>query len=201
FRQKFHKDVVIDVVCYRRRGHNEGDDPSMTQPLMYKLIESKRSVRKLYTENLIGRNDITPDEADAALRDYQAQLERVFAETKEALKDSPDSPADHPGASDAPDNAGLERPTSQTTDDTKRSATETCISRTDLKHIGDIFASPPEDFTIHNKLQQAMEKRAASVNEGGIDWATGEMLAVVSLLMDGTPVRLTGQDTRRGTFV
>ncbi len=201
FRQKFHKDVVIDVVCYRRRGHNEGDDPSMTQPLMYKLIESKRSVRKLYTENLIGRKDITPEEADAALRDYQAQLERVFAETKEALKDSPDSPADKAGASDAPDNAGLERPASQTADDTQRSATETGISTTDLKHIGDIFASPPEDFTIHSKLQQAMEKRAASVNEGGVDWATGEMLAFGSLLMDGTPVRLTGQDTRRGTFV
>ncbi|HIZ99205.1 MAG TPA: multifunctional oxoglutarate decarboxylase/oxoglutarate dehydrogenase thiamine pyrophosphate-binding subunit/dihydrolipoyllysine-residue succinyltransferase subunit, partial [Candidatus Janibacter merdipullorum] len=201
FRQKFHKDVVIDVVCYRRRGHNEGDDPSMTQPLMYKLIESKRSVRKLYTENLIGRNDITPEEADAALRDYQAQLERVFAETKEALKESADSPSDKPGTSDAPDNAGLERPASQTTDDTKRSATETGISSTDLKHIGDIFASPPEDFTIHSKLQQAMEKRAASVNEGGIDWGTGEMLAFGSLLMDGTPVRLAGQDSRRGTFV
>ena len=196
FRQKFHKDVVIDVVCYRRRGHNEGDDPSMTQPLMYKLIEKKRSVRKLYTEALIGRNDITPEEADAALRDYQAQLERVFAETKEALKETPDSPADT-----GSDNAGLERPSSQTTDDTKRSATETGVSATDLKHIGGLFASPPEDFTIHNKLQKAMEKRAASVTEGGIDWGTGEMLAVGSLLMDGTPVRLTGQDTRRGTFV
>ncbi|WP_435203599.1 multifunctional oxoglutarate decarboxylase/oxoglutarate dehydrogenase thiamine pyrophosphate-binding subunit/dihydrolipoyllysine-residue succinyltransferase subunit [Janibacter sp. GS2] len=201
FRQEFHKDVVIDVVCYRRRGHNEGDDPSMTQPLMYKLIESKRSVRKLYTESLIGRNDITPEEADEALRDYQAQLERVFAETKEALKDSADSPSDKPGTTDAPDNAGLERPSSQTTDETKRSATETGIPATDLKHIGDIFASPPEDFTTHPKLQQAMTKRAASVNEGGIDWATGEMLAFGSLLMDGTPVRLTGQDSRRGTFV
>ncbi|MGO1166309.1 MAG: multifunctional oxoglutarate decarboxylase/oxoglutarate dehydrogenase thiamine pyrophosphate-binding subunit/dihydrolipoyllysine-residue succinyltransferase subunit, partial [Janibacter sp.] len=147
FRQQFHKDVVIDVVCYRRRGHNEGDDPSMTQPLMYKLIESKRSVRKLYTESLIGRNDITPEEADDALRDYQAQLERVFAETKEALKDSPDSPADQPGTTDAPDNAGLERPASQTTDDTQRSATETGVPATDLKHIGNIFVSPPEDFT------------------------------------------------------
>ncbi|WP_240312601.1 multifunctional oxoglutarate decarboxylase/oxoglutarate dehydrogenase thiamine pyrophosphate-binding subunit/dihydrolipoyllysine-residue succinyltransferase subunit [Janibacter anophelis] len=201
FRQKFHKDVVIDVVCYRRRGHNEGDDPSMTQPLMYKLIESKRSVRKLYTENLIGRKDITTEEADAALRDYQAQLERVFVETKEALKDSADSPSDQPGTTDAPDNAGLERPAAQTSDQTTRSATETAISETDLKHIGDIFDSPPADFTIHAKLQQAMSKRAASVHEGGIDWGTAEMIAVGSLLMDGTPVRLTGQDSRRGTFV
>src|SRR5204862_6085105 len=84
YRQEFKKDVVIDMVCYRRRGHNEGDDPSMTQPLMYSLIENKRSVRKLYTEALIGRGDITVDEAEGALRDYQEQLERVFAETKEA---------------------------------------------------------------------------------------------------------------------
>lgn len=205
FRQRFHKDVVIDVVCYRRRGHNEGDDPSMTQPLMYKLIESKRSVRKLYTESLIGRKDITPEEADAALRDYQAQLERVFVETKEALK-APASPADAGSdsgdtGSDAPDNAGLERPSSQTSDATTRSADETGISETDLKHIGDVFDSPPADFTIHPKLQQAMQKRAASVSEGGIDWGTGEMIAFGSLLMDGTPVRLAGQDSRRGTFV
>ncbi|WP_068325320.1 multifunctional oxoglutarate decarboxylase/oxoglutarate dehydrogenase thiamine pyrophosphate-binding subunit/dihydrolipoyllysine-residue succinyltransferase subunit [Janibacter terrae] len=203
FRQRFHKDVVIDVVCYRRRGHNEGDDPSMTQPLMYKLIESKRSVRKLYTENLIGRKDITPEEADAALRDYQAQLERVFVETKEALKQGPDSPADQAGSgsSDVPDNAGLERPAAQTSDRTRHSAVDTAISETDLKHIGDVFDSPPADFTIHPKLQQAMQKRAASVSEGGIDWGTGEMIAYGSLLMDGTPVRLAGQDSRRGTFV
>src|SRR6185312_10418013 len=82
YRQEFKKDVVIDLVCYRRRGHNEGADPSMTQPLMYSLIEGKRSVRKLYTESLIGRGDISVEEAEQALRDYQAQLERVFTETR-----------------------------------------------------------------------------------------------------------------------
>src|ERR671920_897824 len=85
YRQAFKKDVVIDMVCYRRRGHNEGDDPSMTQPLMYALIENKRSVRKLYTESLIGRGDISLEEAEQALRDYQGQLERVFTETREAV--------------------------------------------------------------------------------------------------------------------
>ena len=85
YRQEFKKDVVIDMVCYRRRGHNEGDDPSMTQPLMYNLIEAKRSVRKLYTESLIGRGDISVEEAEQALRDYQGQLERVFTETREAI--------------------------------------------------------------------------------------------------------------------
>ncbi|MER2137795.1 MAG: multifunctional oxoglutarate decarboxylase/oxoglutarate dehydrogenase thiamine pyrophosphate-binding subunit/dihydrolipoyllysine-residue succinyltransferase subunit, partial [Arthrobacter sp.] len=84
YRQRFNKDVVIDMVCYRRRGHNEGDDPSMTQPMMYSLIEAKRSVRKLYTESLIGRGDISQEEAEQALRDYQSRLERVFAETHAA---------------------------------------------------------------------------------------------------------------------
>ena len=88
FRKEFHKDVVVDMVCYRRRGHNEGDDPSMTQPLMYNLIEAKRSVRKLYTESLIGRGDITVEDAEAALRDYQQQLERVFVETKATPKEA-----------------------------------------------------------------------------------------------------------------
>ena len=88
FRQAFSKDVVIDMVCYRRRGHNEADDPSLTQPLMYKLIDSKRSVRKLYTEALIGRGDISVEEAEQALRDYQSQLEKVFQETRAATEDA-----------------------------------------------------------------------------------------------------------------
>ena len=96
FRQEFAKDVVIDLVCYRRRGHNEGDDPSFTQPLMYDLIEQKRSVRKLYTEALIGRGDITFEEAEQALRDYQQQLERVFAETRRRRnRRRPPSPCRH----------------------------------------------------------------------------------------------------------
>jgi len=84
FRQAFKKDVVIDMLCYRRRGHSEVDEPSFTQPVMYDLIDAKRSVRKIYTESLIGRGDITVEEAEQALRDYQGQLERVFAETRDA---------------------------------------------------------------------------------------------------------------------
>ncbi|WP_370893961.1 multifunctional oxoglutarate decarboxylase/oxoglutarate dehydrogenase thiamine pyrophosphate-binding subunit/dihydrolipoyllysine-residue succinyltransferase subunit [Janibacter sp. GXQ6167] len=195
FRQAFHKDVVIDMVCYRRRGHNEGDDPSMTQPLMYKLIEGKRSVRKLYTESLIGRGDISSDEASAALRDYQSQLERVFVETKEALKESAHDDSQARGVQ------GLELPGSQTADQTDKSAEDTAISESMLHHIADAFTNPPEGFTIHPKLKQAMEKRTESLYKGGIDWATGELVAFGSLLMDGTPVRLAGQDSRRGTFV
>src|SRR5205085_12370859 len=89
YRQTFHKDVVIDLVCYRRRGHNEGDDPSMTNPLMYQIIDNKRSVRKLYTEELIGRGDISVEEAEESLRDYQSKLETVFKATREASATPP----------------------------------------------------------------------------------------------------------------
>ncbi|MGO4359579.1 multifunctional oxoglutarate decarboxylase/oxoglutarate dehydrogenase thiamine pyrophosphate-binding subunit/dihydrolipoyllysine-residue succinyltransferase subunit [Terrabacter sp. RAF57] len=204
FRQEFNKDVVIDMVCYRRRGHNEGDDPSMTQPLMYNLIEAKRSVRKLYTESLIGRGDISVEDAEAALRDYQQQLERVFVETREAKKaQSATPPQPNDRDSDAPDNAGLERPTAQVQDDEApvRSATETGVEASELVHIGETFASPPEGFTIHPKLKQLMDKRAQMVHEGGIDWPMAELLAFGTLLKEGTPIRLAGQDSRRGTFV
>jgi 2-oxoglutarate decarboxylase len=203
FRQEFNKDVVIDLVCYRRRGHNEGDDPSMTQPLMYNLIEAKRSVRKLYTESLIGRGDISQEDAEAALRDYQQQLERVFVETKAALKEAStaDSSDRTLAGTDAEGHSGLEPPTAQATDQATRSATDTAITEDELHHIGDSFVNPPPGFTIHPKLLQAMEKRAQSTREGGIDWATGELAAFGSLLMEGTPVRLAGQDSRRGTFV
>ena len=204
FRQEFNKDVVIDMVCYRRRGHNEGDDPSMTQPLMYNLIEAKRSVRKLYTESLIGRGDISVEDAEAALRDYQTQLERVFVETKEAIKEAAqEGPNGDPltAGTDVEGHRGLEPPTAQATDKATRAATDTAVPAEELAHIGESFVNLPQGFTIHPKLKQAMEKRAQSVREGGIDWATGELLAFGTLLKEGTPVRLSGQDSRRGTFV
>jgi 2-oxoglutarate decarboxylase len=206
FRKDFHKDVVIDMVCYRRRGHNEGDDPSMTQPLMYNLIEAKRSVRKLYTEALVGRGDIGREDAEAALRDYQQQLERVFIETKEALKaaGTPAEPTDATFAgTDVEGHQGLEPPTAQTSnaDATTHSSTQTAISTELLERLGDLWTDIPEGFTVHPKLMTMLEKRAASTRDGGIDWATGELLAFGSLLREGTPVRLAGQDSRRGTFV
>lgn len=183
YRQAFHSDVVIDLVCYRRRGHNEGDDPSYTQPLMYDLIEQKRSVRKLYTESLIGRGDITIEEAEQVIRDYQAQLERVFTEVREA---------------DA-------TPTSWTTvpdyPDKPEGETQTSVSFETLKTIADAYVTPPEGFTVHPKVMPQLQRRAAAITEGPIDWGTGEVLAFGSLLMDGRPVRLAGQDSRRGTFV
>jgi 2-oxoglutarate decarboxylase len=189
FRQEFKKDVVIDLVCYRRRGHNEGDDPSMTQPLMYSLIEAKRSVRKLYTESLIGRGDITVEEAEQALRDYQGQLERVFVETRQAVQ----SPRPEDGS-------GLEQPAEQRTT-RGDGAPETAVSREVIKRIGDAFTALPDRFTVHAKLAPLLERRADMASQGGIDWAMGELFAFGSLLLEGVPVRLAGQDSRRGTFV
>jgi len=212
FRQKFNKDVVIDMICYRRRGHNEGDDPSLTQPLMYSLIEAKRSVRKLYTESLIGRGDITVEEAEEALRDYQQRLEAVFLETKETVKGlDPVDPATqaahsaHAGevpGTDTEGHGGLERPNAQEVDEhTPHPFMNTAISMENIHHLGDAFVNKPEGFTLHPKLEQLMQKRAAMVREGGIDWAMAELLAFGSLLREGVPVRLSGQDSRRGTFV
>ncbi|WP_129337513.1 multifunctional oxoglutarate decarboxylase/oxoglutarate dehydrogenase thiamine pyrophosphate-binding subunit/dihydrolipoyllysine-residue succinyltransferase subunit [Cellulomonas endophytica] len=194
YREQFDRDVIVDMVCYRRRGHNEGDDPSMTQPLMYNLIEAKRSVRKLYTEALVARGDITMEEAEAALRDYQQQLERVFTETRE----------DGWTPRAAPDDdrvAGLERPESQREDAGVMVGWRTAVPEAVLERIGTAHTRPPEGFTVHPKLAQLLSKREQMSREGGIDWGFGELLAFGSLLLEGTPVRLAGQDSRRGTFV
>ena len=196
FRQRFNKDVVIDMVCYRRRGHNEGDDPSMTQPMMYNLIEAKRSVRKLYTEALIGRGDISVEEAEQALRDYQERLERVFAETH-AAQTSPIPII----TQDADAVADLERPLSQQSDAGVGVPATTAISAQTLAHIGKAHTSIPENFTVHPKLKALLERRELMSREGSIDWGFGEIAAFGSLLMEGVPVRLAGQDSRRGTFV
>ncbi|TFV83728.1 multifunctional oxoglutarate decarboxylase/oxoglutarate dehydrogenase thiamine pyrophosphate-binding subunit/dihydrolipoyllysine-residue succinyltransferase subunit [Microbacterium sp. dk485] len=184
YRQEFHHDVVIDLVCYRRRGHNEGDDPSMTQPLMTNLIEAKRSVRRLYTESLVGRGDITEEEYDQAKQDFQRRLEVAFAQTHEAETGANpivDPDASEEPASGAPDTTGVPREV--------------------VHSIGDAFVNKPEGFTVHTKLQQLLDKRLEMSRSGNIDWGFGELLAFGSLLLEGTPVRLAGQDSRRGTFV
>ncbi|HLS03596.1 MAG TPA: multifunctional oxoglutarate decarboxylase/oxoglutarate dehydrogenase thiamine pyrophosphate-binding subunit/dihydrolipoyllysine-residue succinyltransferase subunit [Actinomycetales bacterium] len=192
YRERFNKDVVIDMICYRRRGHNEGDDPSMTQPLMYSLIEAKRSTRKLYTEALIGRGDITVEEAEQALRDYQQQLERVFTETRQAASEP------HP---DTEAIAGLERPESQREDAGMMVGWSTAVDQSVIERIGEAHVNPPAGFSVHPKLEPMLKRRHEMSKEGGIDWGFGELLAFGSLLLEGTPVRLAGQDSRRGTFV
>ena len=180
YRQAFKKDIVIDMVCYRRRGHNEGDEPSFTQPMMYKLIDSKRSTRHLYTEALIGRGDITPEEADEVARDYQAQLEAVFAAVNNiGTETDPNFKA--PVAPDA-------------------HKIITSISEVEAREIAATQTAIPEGFNVHPKLLPQLAKRVESLNDASIDWSTGEMLAFGSLLKEGRPIRLAGQDARRGTF-
>ncbi|MFJ9947987.1 multifunctional oxoglutarate decarboxylase/oxoglutarate dehydrogenase thiamine pyrophosphate-binding subunit/dihydrolipoyllysine-residue succinyltransferase subunit [Kitasatospora sp. NPDC091207] len=181
FRQAFHKDVVIDLICYRRRGHNEADNPSFTQPLMYDLIDKKRSVRKLYTEGLIGRGDITMEEAEQALQDFQGQLEKVFAEVRDAAQ-APAPAANGKPQADFPVNI------------------QTAISQEMVKRIAASQVNLPDWLTVHPRLLPQLQRRAASVEDNTIDWAMGETLAIGSLLMEGHPVRLAGQDSRRGTF-
>ncbi|MFI5684003.1 multifunctional oxoglutarate decarboxylase/oxoglutarate dehydrogenase thiamine pyrophosphate-binding subunit/dihydrolipoyllysine-residue succinyltransferase subunit [Streptomyces sp. NPDC051636] len=181
FRQAFNKDVVIDLICYRRRGHNESDNPAFTQPLMYDLIDKKRSVRKLYTESLIGRGDITLEEAEQALQDYQGQLEKVFTEVREATS--------QPLAPDF-----------QEPQDGFPVTVSTAVSTEVVKRIAESQVNIPEHITVHPRLLPQLQRRAAMVEDGTIDWGMGETLAIGSLLLEGTPVRLAGQDSQRGTF-
>ena len=180
YRQMFNKDVVIDMICYRRRGHNEGDEPSFTQPLMYKLIDAKRSTRKLYTEALIGRGDITVEEAEEVLRDYQQQLEGVFTAVHNT------EPASDPNwkapVVPAPESVA------------------TAVSESDLRKIAATQSTFPSDFTVHPKLLPQLLKRTEMLDDSTVDWATGEMFAFGSLLLEGHPIRMSGQDVRRGTF-
>jgi 2-oxoglutarate dehydrogenase E1 component len=188
FRQTFHKDVVIDMVCYRRHGHNEGDDPSYTQPLMYALIEAKRSVRKLYTESLVRRGDISLDEAEQALDDFSARLQAALDETRAEAEAEADTTGQSPvlPAYVVPD---LWIP-----------PVETGVDATVLSRLATEVRSVPDGFVMHPKLARQFEQRDKVVADGEIDWALGEALAIGSLLLEGTNVRLTGQDTRRGTF-
>ncbi|WP_411120449.1 multifunctional oxoglutarate decarboxylase/oxoglutarate dehydrogenase thiamine pyrophosphate-binding subunit/dihydrolipoyllysine-residue succinyltransferase subunit [Streptomyces sp. x-19] len=181
FRQAFNKDVVIDLICYRRRGHNELDNPAFTQPLMYDLIDKKRSVRKLYTESLIGRGDITLEEAEQALQDFQGQLEKVFTEVRDATT-TPATPEVPQPQAEFPVHV------------------ETAVSQEIVKRIAESQVNIPDNITVHPRLLPQLQRRATMVEEGTIDWGMGETLAIGSLLMEGTPVRLAGQDSRRGTF-
>jgi 2-oxoglutarate dehydrogenase E1 component len=181
YREEFQRDVVLDIVCYRRYGHNEGDDPSYTQPQMYKIIDQLRSVRKIYTETLVRRGDISIDEAEGALNDFNARLQSVLDEVRTVPvpelhgAPTPSTPREHP-------------------------APETGVERETLLEIARHSVSAPEGFTLHPKLERQFAQRLALLETGEVDWSFGEALAIGSLVREGSNVRLTGQDTRRGTF-
>jgi 2-oxoglutarate dehydrogenase E1 component len=162
---------------------------------MYNLIEAKRSVRTLYTEALVGRGDITEEEYEAAHRDFQERLERAFAETHAAQTGTiPVITSDAHATND------IERPVAQQ-DDRVVEPESTAIDQSVVELIGDAHDNPPAGFTVHPKLQQLLKKRFEMSRQGSIDWGFGELIGLGSLLLEGTPVRLAGQDARRGTFV
>ncbi len=185
YRQVFNKDVVIDMLCYRVRGHNEGDEPTYTQPLLYRKIEAKRSVRKIYTELLLRRGDMKPEEAERMLDDYRARLQEAFARTKALEAKEEDRAAPPPEQKPRP------APT----------AVDTRAPREALEAIVKALTHFPDTFHIHKKLLRQFQRREKLFfEERRIDWGLGEALAFGSLLIEGTKVRLSGQDSRRGTF-
>jgi 2-oxoglutarate dehydrogenase E1 component len=182
FRQAFNHDVVIDMWCYRRHGHNEGDDPSYTQPLMYKRIEARRSVRKRYVETLVRRGDITLEEAEQALDDFSKRLQAALDETRSSAppKGAPLLPA--PRISH------------------KLSTATTGVDRAELERVFRALETFPDDFHVHPKLQKQFEARHKVWEEGEADWAVGEALGFGTILAEGGDIRFAGQDSRRGTF-
>ena len=214
YRRTFHKDVIIDLICYRRRGHNEGDDPSMTQPLMYRLIDSLDSTRGVYTAALVGRGDITPEEAREIAENYQGELERIFTEARiqitgdgKGSRDPGEAAASGTAAQDLSDPtkvgvplSSLEVPYSQQAGIGMMLGWTSAVPRDVVERIGDAQVAWPGSFTVHPKLQAMLAKRREATREGGIDWGLGELIALGSLLMEGVPIRIAGEDARRATF-
>jgi 2-oxoglutarate dehydrogenase E1 component len=188
FRQTFHKDVVIDMYCYRRHGHNEGDEPSFTQPLMYSKIQDRPTLTEVYTEQLIMRGDLTADETEAVDHEFQAKLHQAQQEVKSR-------PPRRRGISAF--GGRWEKLTPQYS----HATVETGVPYDRLWEITERVTQVPEGFALHPKIAKQLEARRAEMRERRpIDWAFAETLAFGTLLLEGTGVRLSGQDSRRGTF-
>jgi multifunctional 2-oxoglutarate metabolism enzyme len=185
FRQEFGHDVVIDLIGYRRFGHNEADEPAYTQPEMAAKIKAKTPVREIYAAQLVDRGVISQEEADALAQEIWDGLATRHRELKEEL-----------AATEA------EQPTGgYQLDRSPSPEVKTAVSSERLKSLNEELLRVPEGFTIHPKLRKQLERRRDAVGpDGGIDWAQAESLAFASLLTEETPVRLTGQDSERGTF-
>ena len=182
YRRAFGKDAFIDLICYRKRGHNEADDPSMTQPVLYDRIGKHQSVRESYTNELVGRGDLSEEDAEKAARDFNDQMESVFSEVKNA---DDDGPKKQTGITDSQELAhGL----------------DTSITADEVAEIGKAFTNVPDGFELHKRVKKVATSREKMSTEGKIDWAFGELLAFGSLADQGKLVRVAGEDSRRGTF-
>ena len=187
FRQTFGKDVVIDMVCYRRHGHNEGDEPGFTQPIMYEKIKNRVSIRELYTEKLVTAGELSSQEAETIAETFAEKLQEVLQEVRRGIK--PPVPRGFSGIW-----AGL-------TSQYSFAPVDTGVAYETLRQVAESSVRVPEGFNVNPKLSRLLGARVKAVTEkGSLDWASAEMLAFGTLLVEGTPVRLSGQDSRRGTF-
>ncbi|GLK73796.1 2-oxoglutarate dehydrogenase E1 component [Ancylobacter dichloromethanicus] len=190
FRQRFRKPVVVDMFCYRRFGHNEGDEPAFTQPLMYKLIKQHPTTLELYSRKLEAEGVIAPGEIDGMRAEWRANLD-IEHEAGQAYK---------PNKADWLDGRWAGLKAAATEDDPRRGVTG--VDFDELRAIGERITTVPEGFHVHRTIQRFLDARRKAILEdgAGIDWSTAEALAFTSLLLDGHPVRLSGQDSERGTF-
>jgi len=190
FRQRFNRDIVIDMWCYRRFGHNEGDEPSFTQPEMYAAIKKHRPISEIYAKRLIDEGVVDQAWVEKETKDYIAYLEEEF---RSAVSYLPNKADWFEGRW-----AGLGRPDEPVLG---RRNIATAISDEELNKLGDVLTRVPEGVTIHKTLQRILDAKKQMFDSGeGFDWATAEALAFGSLLADGNGVRLSGQDSGRGTF-
>ncbi|MFL6831455.1 MAG: 2-oxoglutarate dehydrogenase E1 component [Xanthobacteraceae bacterium] len=189
FRQKFQRPVVVDMFCYRRFGHNEGDEPSFTQPLMYKAIRKHPPIAEIYAKKLVGENVVTAGEVEKMRVDWRAKLDAEL-EASQGYK---------PNSADWLDGRWADIKAARDADDPRRGHTGAPLAM--LRKIGESITAIPEGFHAHRTIQRFLENRRKAIEAGeGIDWATAEALAFCSLLLEGHPVRMSGQDTERGTF-
>ena len=188
YRQRFGDDVVIDMVCYRRHGHNEGDEPAFTQPRLYQKIRDKKSVKALYLEKLVAGGHVSREEAE----EMEARAKNELREALESIQSKPPEP-DEPYEPRGPwTGYSRTRPGEEV---------DTAVSVERLAEIAEGISRVPSYFSVHKKLRTLLDARAKAISEGKpIDWGLGEALAFGSLLLEGTPVRLSGQDSSRGTF-
>jgi 2-oxoglutarate dehydrogenase E1 component len=188
FRETFGQDAVIDMVCYRRHGHNEGDEPAFTQPLMYGKIKDRMSIRELYTEHLVMTGQLSSEEAETIAETFREKMEEVFKEVH-AGQSTP-KPAQH----------GFAAHWKGLTPHYSLARVETGVPLETLKSIGQKLATVPAGFRLNPKMGRILSARQKAMAEGPVDWASAEAFAFGSLMLEGTPVRLSGQDSRRGTF-
>ncbi|MFH1808160.1 MAG: 2-oxoglutarate dehydrogenase E1 component [Pseudomonadota bacterium] len=188
FRQAFGRDVVVDMVCYRRHGHNEGDEPAFTQPLMYDIIRSHPSVRQLYTEKLIRDTFLDADAAQRLSDEFRQRLQAIF----DAVKQHAEPPA--PAQAFRGVWAGLDQPYSH-------EPVDTAVPSQRLQQVARALCTVPEGFALNPKIARLLPPRLEAITQGGeVDWGYAELLAFGSLLAENTPIRLSGQDSARGTF-